>query len=66
MLEQIKVKKSIEKVAKIVPFAIKTNLKQSGNDCIIEFNNTEINIITNETAKECLLRYLKLNAIKII
>ena len=66
MIEQIKVKSSIAKVAKIIPFAIKTNLKQSGNDCLIEFNNTDINKDTKETAKECLLRYLKFNNIKVV
>ncbi len=65
MIEQIKVKSSIAEVAKIIPFAIKTNLKQSGNDCLIEFNNTDINKDTKETAKECLLRYLKFNNIKV-
>lgn len=66
MLEKIKVKESFDVVAKTLPFAIKTNLKKEGAFCVIEYNNTDINNTTKETAKECLKRYLTANDIKIV
>ena len=65
MLEKIKVKETFEVVAKILPFAIKTNLKKEGKFCVIEYNNTDVNSTTKETAKEYLKRYLTANGVKI-